>query len=287
MYEQVLFYNHFGNGDIFESREFVKACANIIPAKKYCYSHGKSPEIIRDITNIEFKEITEHMNPMRGIWDDGNGNLYINTWIGRDGSYVLQGIGCTVEQLYRMYNDMLAVYDLGTLPGSPIDYIPSIDYSYYNRDEVTLFMAQHPQPKIFIDNGMVQSMQAENFPMEPIIARLADENKDKLFIVTHALSVEIDNVITTNSITNKNGFDLNEISLISLYCNPIIGRNSGPHVFSQVKENCSNPDKKLMSFTYEFSGSSFVVNTEVKLQKLWSNCKDEHKVYECIKGVLG
>lgn len=276
MYEQVIFYNHFGAGDVFESREFVKEWMRLVPARKYCYSHGKNPRILLDIPEIEFKEITIHMDAMRGVWDDLNGNLYVNTWIGRDGKYVLPGIGCTVEKLYEMHNDLLSVYDLGKLSRKPIDYITDIDYSFYEIESVTKFIDKHPEEKIFIDNGNVQSLQAENFPFTDIIYQVAESHPDKCFIVTHPIPViigkeHVSNIYHTDYITqNYYGFDLNEVSYISTFCSTLIGRNSGPHVFSQVRKNVMDETKKLSSFTYQYTGSSFVVNTDVKIRKYWS-----------------
>lgn len=292
-YYQFIAYLAFGAGDVFESREFVKAWMNLVPAISYNYSHGKSPRILLDIPNLRFKEFTRHMDSMRGVWDDLNGNLYVNMWIGRDSKYVLPGIGCTVEKLFQMHNDMLKVGGFGELPGSPIDYIPSIDYSYYELDSVNKFLEKHPEEKIFIDSGNVQSMQAENFPMDEIIYRVAKNHKDKCFIVTHPLrmleeTLGVSNIYNTDYITNNySGFDLNEVSYLSTHCSTLIGRNSGPHVFSQVKENVMNPDKKLLSFTYRPEGASFVVNTDVKIQKFWSGATNPDEVIKEIERIIG
>ncbi len=270
MYEQVIFYCHFGAGDVFESREFVKEWMKLVPARKYCYSHGKHPRILNDIPNLNFKEITEHMNPMRGVWDDLNGNLYVNTWIGRDGKYVLPGIGCTVEKLYDMHNDMLAVYELGKLSRQPIDYIPVINYNKYNIAAGCDLMMKTRGRWIFVDNGLVQSMQAKNFDFNPIIVEIAEKHKDDNFLLTHEFETDLKNIHFSNWYTGGVGFDLNEVSFMSQFCDVLIGRNSGPHVFTQVRENVDSSAKKLVSFTYQYSGSSFIVNTPVKIQKIWS-----------------
>lgn len=272
MYDRVIFYNHFGFGDIFESREFVKECMKIVEAREYFYSHGKNNRLLLDIKQLQYKDITEHMNPTRGIWDDLNGNLYINTWIGRDGKYVLPGIGCTVEKLYEMYNDLLYVYALGSLSGTPIDYIPKIDYKCFYTKEINKFFSNTKSKDcVFIDNGLVQSMQAHNFEFNPIIVDLADAYQDKLFITTHEIKDKGPNLFYTRDIIGKElGCDLNEVSYISLFCSTLIGRNSGPHVHTQVLENVMNESKKLLSFTYHQQGSSFVVNADVKIGKYWS-----------------
>jgi len=288
MYNQVIFYNSFGAGDIFESREFVKQCMKLVPSNSYYYAHGKNPRILLDIDGLQYKEFTHHMDSTKSCWYDNNGNLYINTWIGRDGKYVLPGIGCTVEKLYDMYNDLLGVYSLGTLSGNPIDYIPDIDYSYYKIDAVDDFMKSHPEEKIFIDNGVVQSNQAFNFPFHNIIYKVASNNKDKCFIVSQGLPIAVDNVYPMDYVARSQGwgFDLNELSYASTFCSTLIGRNSGPHVFSQVKINVMDKSKKLLSFTYEAQGASFVVNTDVKIRRYWSPATKVEDVIQEIGRIL-
>ena len=50
---RITFYNHFGAGDIFESREFVKDLMKILPADEYRYAHGKNPKILLDIPELK------------------------------------------------------------------------------------------------------------------------------------------------------------------------------------------------------------------------------------------
>lgn len=287
MYNKVIFYCHFGNGDIFESREFVKRWINLVPADEYYYSHGKDTRILLDMPNVKFKSATEHMLQTRGIWDDRNGNLYVNTWIGRDWRYVLPGIGCTVERLLDMHNDMLSVYSLGRMDEPVINYVPTIDYSAYNIGGVDKFVSSNKNEMIFIDNGLVQSSQAENFDISPAIEYVSSNNPDKTFIVTHRVDFDNSNVVYTGDIIGSNTlFDLNEVSYISRFCTTLIGRNSGPHVFSQVRENVSDSNKKLLSFTYHPLGSSFVVNTDVKITKYWSGATDDINVINKMEEVI-
>jgi hypothetical protein len=198
----------------------------------------------------------------------------------------LPGIGCTPEKLFDMHNDMLGVYDMGKLEGNPIDYVPDIEYYVYDIIAVGSFILEHPEEKVFIDNGIVQSMQADNFPMNEIIYEIAINHKDKAFIVTHDIPLKAQNIYSTSSITKTQGFDLPEISYLSTFCSTLIGRNSGPHVFSQVKKNVMDRNKKLLSFTYHQQGSSFVVNTPVKIKRYWSGETETEKVIRKIEEVL-
>lgn len=289
MYNQVIFYNHFGAGDIFESREFAKAWMKLVPANAYFYSHGKSPRILLDIPELQFKEVTIHMKPMLDVLDDSNGNLYINMWIGRNSRYVLPGIGCTVEKLFEMHNDILAVKGLGTLPGQPVDYIPNIDYTKFDLKDAKKFLKAHKEEKIYIDNGVVQSNQAVNFPFSEIIDNVSNDHKDKCFITTQDSGLSKPNVYPLADVIGSRGwgFDLNEASYVSRFCTTLIGRNSGPHVFTQVKDNCMDGEKKLLSFTYGQQGSSFVVNSDVPIKKYWSPETEIGAVTNRIVEVIG
>lgn len=282
MFKRVIFYNHFGAGDIFESREFVKGWMKLVPAEQYFYAHGKNPRILLDLPELVHMEVNDKMNAMKDVFIDKS-DVYVNTWIGRDGQYVLPGIGCTVEQLFRMHNDMLRKRGFGQLDGQAVDYIPEIDYSVYHISNIDKFMLERLEEKILIDNGRVQSMQAENFPMDGIIYTLADRYPHKSFILTHKIDEDRPNIFCTDDIIKSpDGFDLNEISYLSTFCSTLIGRNSGPHVFSQVKKNCMDETKRLVSFTYAITGASFVINTPIKLTKYWSDAIEEENVVQAL-----
>lgn len=288
MLDKIIFFNHFGNGDIFESREFVKEWMKLVPAKEYYYAHGKNQRILLDIPELKFTPITSLMNPRQQIRRINN-ELYVNCWIGITGQYLLPGIGCTVERLYDMHNDMLRAFGFGQLSGTPIDYITEINYGVYNIGGIHDFLDGYMykfDDFILVDNGLVQSMQANNFPMHEIIYKIAANHKDKCFIITHGLPLQMENVFPTSYITKRMDFDLPEISYLSLFCSTLIGRNSGPHVFTQVKKNVMDANKKLLSFTYYPTGASFVVNSPVNIRRYWSGATDENQVIENIERVI-
>ena len=56
MIENSVFYNHWQNGDIHVSREFIKFFVNSIQAKNYIYLNHKSPELLKDIPQIQVKK---------------------------------------------------------------------------------------------------------------------------------------------------------------------------------------------------------------------------------------
>lgn len=288
MLDKLIFYNHFGAGDIFESREFVKEYMKKIPAKEYFYAHGKNSKILSDIPLLKFMEVTPLMDAMKPFIRKEN-SLYINTWIGRDGKYVLPGIGCTVEYLFLMHNEILKWIGKEPLEKVPEEYIPDIDYSFYEGTRsVSKFCNENTERKILISNGPVQSNQAFNFNFDPSIDMLADRYPDILFILTSGSTVQKDNVLfTSDIISGAEGFDLNEISLLSTYCDTQIGRNSGPHVFSQVRRNWFDSNKVSLSFTYQKTGSHFVLTDELPMKKFWSPLVDTDEVFYVMGEVVG
>ncbi|KKM02412.1 hypothetical protein LCGC14_1784660, partial [marine sediment metagenome] len=281
-----------GSGDIFESREFIKEIMQIIPAEQYLYAHGKNPKILRDISNLSFTLYIDEFDIRKDIIKLGNNSLAWNTWIGRvPGKYVLPGIGCVVEELYRMHNDMLKSIGYRNLSKPVFDYVPNINYDVYRECANVKYWlktkVKHRKLHL-IDNGNVQSNQAMNFDFDPIIEEVANRCKDDFFIITHDSVIRLPNVWTTDEIIcTEDGFDLNEISFLSRFCNTIIGRNSGPHVFSQVKDNWMDGNKSFLSFTYQKTGGYFILNQPVLARKYWSPATTTPQVVENILEVIG
>lgn len=288
MWNKVIFYNHFGNGDLHESREFVKDIMQIIPAESYYYAHAKFPGILRDIPNLLHTEIDATMDGMSPFFRWG-GTLLINTWIGRDSKYVLPGIGCTIGENYRMFNDILYAMRVRFLTKRVIDYIPVIDYSFFDVGRVDDYLANRcGRKKVLICNGDVQSNQASNFDFGPIIERLCKEYPEFDFIITRKIDFSSYNLFSTDSIIMSNtGCDLNEISYLSRGCDVIVGRSSGPFLFCQTKENWMNFRKTFISFTYTPQGSNIIGGLQVMAKKIWSKETATDAVFNKIKEVLG
>ena len=286
MLDKLIFYNECGAGDIFESREFVKDYMKQFPAKEYWYAHKKHPRILADMPELKYTPIEDFMNCRMPFITKGN-SLYVNTWIGRTSKYVLPGAGCTVERLFDMHNEYLNAIDRKHLLKTRYEYIPSIDYSYYDVEGVNNFVdgVQKDRRAVLIDNGKVQSKQAENFDFTPVIIKLSEIFPEIIFVITHKIDTKLPHVVTTDSITRVKNFDLNEISYLSQFCDTLIGRCSGPHTFSQTLDNWLDKNKVLLSFTYSPYGGSFVLdNKHLFMKKIWSkSTKPTDVLGDCIK----
>jgi len=288
MYDRLVFFNFYGAGDIYESRKFVKELARRIPAKEYSYAHGKPQNILKDVDFLGFTPVTDVLNSMLPYQKIDN-DLFINTWIGRDSKYVLPGIGCTVEKLHEMYNETLSQLSLPPLIQPVLDYIPKIDYNFYDIDKVKKFLeSMEDTPLILISNGSVHSCQAENFPLDLSIKLLSDKYKDHNFILTQRMSdLKTRNIFYTDEIMSPHeGTDLNEIAYLSQYCKVLIGRNSGPHVFTQNMDNWMDKSKTCLSFTYKKVASHFVLSDSLPMKKMWSPCINVDDVFNVMSEAI-
>ena len=155
-----------------------------------------------------------------------------------------------------------------------MEYVPSLNYDLYpdcvNVEYWLKSEAKHRRLWL-IDNGNVQSNQAFNFDFSPIIEEVAKLELDDFFMTTHDSGVKLPNVWTTSEIIrSKDGFDLPEISFLSRFSNGSIGRNSGPHVYTQVRENWMDESYSFLSFTYKQDAAYFVLNQPTLAKKYWS-----------------
>lgn len=287
-FKNVYFYSHFGNGDIFISKEFVRDILSQINYENAYYSHGKNKRILADIPELKFASVNnEHIinNRCRLV----NGDIFINTWLGVDSNYVTPANSCNIVNSRRMYNDIMVKNKLDIhLNKSLVDYIPNIDFNYFELSGVNEFLQSNTKRLILWDNGLVQSNQALNFDFNPIIEHIAKLYPDINFITTSRTLSALNNVLYTGDITKtSDGFDLNEISYLSLATDTIIGRSSGPEVFCTTRENLYNPKKAFLSFTYRVESSSIVWgNPEVACKIYWSNSTEFTSVVNQIISVI-
>lgn len=299
VFDTVIFYNHFGNGDLFNSREFIKELIQKGLGKRYIYAHAKSKAMFQDIPEIErMFPVPSHCQThshYKVLDNDTLGlTLYLNTWIGVESKYVLPGIGCTIEKNLERYNAILKELELSfRLDQNTIEYLPKIDYGKLDQEKlenIDKFMLNYPTVDniVLISNGDVQSNQAQNFDFTPIIQRLVNTYPDNLFITTQDTGIIASNLTTTADIINTyNLFDLNYISYLSTYCDVIIGRASGPYCFTQIYENMLDPFKTFLTFSYTPEGAYFLLDRSgIGANTSWSSETSTEGVFNEICKIL-
>jgi hypothetical protein len=308
---KLAFYNHYGNGDLFESREFVLDWMRLAGVTRADYAHRTLPGLFADLPQLNSVPVIPEMDMRRGITRPGPDELWVNTWIGRDSQYVVNpGIGCVVEQLYRMHNDLLLEAYLSPLPRSITEYIPSIDYARLKVGYLRMWIDQQRGKRlVLLCNGPTGSGQAANFYFGPMFAttdrsyggldHVIPVRENVRYIFTqlepqrHEL-LERGDVFFTDDLTGRepDGWDLNEISYLSRSCDVIVGRCSGAQMFAQVLPNWMDSRKTLLCFTHHRNGACFVLNPEalcLRMKVLWSpadNAKDAAIVLENVLRTL-
>jgi hypothetical protein len=99
--------------------------------------------------------------------------------------------------------------------------------------------------------------------MKQFLEPIAQEYPGINFICTNKFETSVSNVLFTDDIIKddevaevrapwenrqKNNCDLQEISYLSEKVDAIVGKNSGPFVFCETKNNYMNPAKKFLSY---------------------------------------
>ena len=248
----IIFYNPCRNGDIHISRNFVKKlCENIgIKKYKYIYSHKNGEEILKDISYIQYdSEIYKKIKSHDFITKIDN-KIYINTWYGSNKSKYLKKYKITLDCLYFLFKDIFNHFSIKieNIFKNPLEMFPSINYNVFNIKNI-----KNIENSILFCNGQPLSNQSYNINLDSIVIELASLYKNKNFILTKKINFEknkFSNIFFTSDIVNKlSGSDLNEISYLSLNCDMIIGRASGPFTFCMTQENLNNPNKKMITFS--------------------------------------
>jgi len=259
MYKNIVFYNHFHNGDIHVSREFVRklsmAFSKKFPGVNISYSHRNNANCIADIPGIGYNQYPLNWHEHEGTFIRGD-TMYINTWYAQKRFHYMNTYGITFDCLYVIFDELCKThfgFTLSDIEPDPSKWFPKIDFSKYEIEHAKKILDNNTGPLVLVANGYAQSGQADNFPMLPVISKLANKYHGFTFIFTNHEPgfdpTKYPNIIYSSSLINKNGFDLNENAFISTYCDTIIGRASGAFTFSFIQDNLFNKPKNLVCFS--------------------------------------
>lgn len=253
--DQIVFFNHYHNGDLFHSKPFISNLMYQLNGLKFSYYHSKDVRVLADLDIPQFDINRLDLNPKSQlVYGNMNGKstLFINTWIGA--YFDLLGDGqCSLRFTYRMWKHIhdaanntfglkIQTYDIE-------EYWPVIDYRKYYTSNIDDFVTLYKDKKlILVCNGPGQSGQCSfNTEMAPEVVELAQKYPDKIFITTSRVDSFMNNIYHTGNITRVIP-DLNEISYLSQFCDIIIGRSSGPFCFSTTKKNINDASKTFFCF---------------------------------------
>lgn len=237
----IVFFNNCNNGDIHYSREYIKYFAKTfgVPCS---ISHTKCPRLLKD-TGIPFVPANLWKIHTNGLHHENN-ILFINTWIGQEGNIWLNPDGCNLKNNHRMFTEK--AQKIGVTLLSEEEYIPTIDYSAFNVEEIKI----DTERNIFISNGNVMSGQGKNFDINSVVVALARKHPRCTFYVTQSIPNDLPNIVDADAMTrtafNIGCSNLNELSYVSTFCDIIVGRASGPFCFTHTKNNLFDSRKTFI-----------------------------------------
>ena len=279
------FYNHFRNGDIFLGKEFILDIMKKLNIDHANFYHKNTHFLLKDINDLITQSDSKLsiLDCQDSIFYYDN-NMYINTWIGAKKLKYYCGIGfkeplrCSLYSYYEMFKE---IYNRLEIHLNEISYyVPSINFEKIDKINVDNFINKYKNKKILICNGDALSGQSKNISFDNIIINLSNTYKYLSFILTKKTDIISDNVFFTDDIT-KLERDLVEISYLSTYCDIIIGRSSGPHSYTYIKDNFFNKNKTNISICqYEYDGRWFY---ETDHNNIWTDNYDEIHLLNLIK----
>jgi hypothetical protein len=287
VFDRVIFFNHFHNGDIHVSREYVKYIMRHVPAKGYIYSHNNPKKLLLDIDNLEHDPtLLDSLNmEVRYTRDDKANMLYINTWYRN--SDLFDKLGCTLNTLHYLFDSLMRELFNEVLSNDITKFIPEINFDKFEILNINKFIKDNKDnKKVLISNNDVQSLQSSNFDFNPIIDNLSSQYPNILFLVSNKMHHPLNksNVVYTGDIIGVDGNDLNEIAYISTFCDIIVGRASAAYTFSHVKENLMSKNKKFLCFCYVQDIAYWVHPVElIKAKIIWKDPSNLNVVLSTIE----
>lgn len=266
MITNICFFNHYHRGDLFTHKEFIRQIKKetLINLSYYHYNH---PKVNKDL-DIPLVQVDGLSNTKNFYHTDNT--LFVNTWIGAYPDIFNKYGGVNLQSLSNswalIFEEINKIFNTNLQIKSPVEYyLPSIDFCYFDISKVKQFIdSRDSRKKVLICNGNPMSNQSFPSDLSNEITYFAKKYSNIDFICTKKFFTNISNIFFTDDIIldleeyhfsppwhdrEINNCDLNEISYISTFCNIIIGKNSGPFVFCETKENFMNKDKTIISFS--------------------------------------
>lgn len=268
--KSICFYNHWHNGDVFSGKGFMQDIIRQLPDFEFKHAQLNSLKSMRDLacehihTDQLPPEVTAHMR-----YIDIGGTFYINTWVGAYGNAVIPPgeQHANWPSLLTMWTHIMSVIQQALapqlqLPGDQgeVDiarYIPSTNWAAYNIGPAMDFLSQHNRVAL-ICNGLVRSTQSNLGLMEDVLEQLCHDFPDISFVCTSRCNnnKNAPNLFFTDDIfANVVDGDINEIAYLSTRCELIVGKNSGPFMFTHLQENVFDPNKTFFSLSHRPSDS--------------------------------
>jgi len=277
-------YNDFHNGDIFYSRVLFQTLLN--NGFKVSYNHRMNPKILDDYKEIYAGTIDPKIHISRGA-NNFKENI-INTWIGKEKAKYVKKDACSFRGYLPLAEEVFQYY--GVKYDHEEDLLPTINYfsmDPYIPDSIIndIWTIKNCYDKIIlICNNDCMSGQIKNFDFGPVIDNLAKKYKRCAFLMTNPCNIYGENIIRIPSITGNIDCDLLYISYISISCDIIVGRASGPYCYTHIKENLLDKSKTYVSFSKYASEGIWYDNSKAK--QVNTDSHNLNTVYDLIEAEI-
>jgi hypothetical protein len=232
--------------------------------------------------------------------------IYINTWVGtyfHQHASRMQDFPNTIVNLPNEgHANYLSLHKMYTficnylnhnhhtniqLDNDPLQYVPEIDWSIqYDIEPANDFLISRvARKKYLFCNGAVRSSQSKVGNMSEVIYQLAANNPYDIFICTEKFETYLHNVVFTSDIFDI-PCDLNEIAYLSTFCDVIVGKNSGPFMFTHIKPNINNEKKVFVAFSNHISDCYTHHMKNLPCKYIYSDKQDSNHVYSILSSAL-
>ena len=252
---KVRFYNNWHTGDVFHAKGYIQDLQRQHPDIAWIYAHVNNPKLMQDIAHYE--PVPDTCIDQERASVEQPDTLNINTWIGAYGWDVMpQGEDhANWPSLHRMFG---MIYGELANIGVPLTfdydhpeyYIPTTDFSKFEIAGGNAFLDQtQGRTRVLFCNGTVRSQQSQLTDMRTTIETLAQEFPDHVFICTAEFPTTASNVYFTDDIYGLTN-DVNEIAYLSTHSNVIVGKNSGPYMYTHIVDNFWDPETTFLSLSH-------------------------------------
>lgn len=252
--KELVFFNHYRNGDVFINRQYVKQIKSHFNVHTY-YAHNNHESITRDlnITQISTSNLSNKIQQsIPTAYDKENKILFINTWVGAwAGKYFNWGEHPNFVTLHAIWKEYFDGFGI-EMEGNYYDYLPFINLDYYPLKAATEWLVEKENSQfVLICNGQQQSEQSDMGNMRNIIDRLSLKFPSMNFLVCDKLDLVRENITYTDDLFGGPIGNLVDISYMSSFAKLIVGKNSGPFSFSHTYHNNSNLNQTFLCFSKE------------------------------------
>ena len=252
---KIRFFNHWHTGDVFHAKGYLQDLKRQLPTAEFWYAHPNHAKIMQDAASFQhisqLPELVQNQKFAFGEYID------INTWIGAYGWEVMpRGEDhANWPSIHRMFINIYGVLEqhgcpVKLDPFNPLAYVPTTDFSKYEIARGNQFLDKtEGQQRMLICNGLVRSKQSQLGDLSVCIETLAKEFPERVFICTSKFESTLPNIHFTDDIFGITN-DVNEIVYLSTHSDIIVGKNSGPYMYTHIQDNFFSPETTFVSLSH-------------------------------------